>query len=53
MQVTGAGAILVYTLVCTTVIFLVIDKVMGLRVSVEVETEGLDIKEHEGHGYNI
>ena len=36
----------------TTVIALVVKAVIGLRVSEEVETSGLDLAEHGEEGYN-
>ncbi|MDG9927962.1 MULTISPECIES: ammonium transporter [unclassified Pseudomonas] len=44
---------IVYTTVLTYVILKVIDLVMGLRVSEESETVGLDLSEHNERGYNL
>ncbi|HKJ09138.1 MAG TPA: hypothetical protein VKA76_08625, partial [Gammaproteobacteria bacterium] len=35
------------------VILKILDAVMGLRVSEEAETEGLDIALHDERGYNL
>jgi Amt family ammonium transporter len=43
----------VYTAVLTFVILKVIDLVMGLRVSDEEETIGLDLALHNERGYNL
>ncbi len=51
-QLTGVAAYSL-TFVAAFAIFFVIKLVMGLRVSPEEETEGLDIGEHGGVAYNI
>jgi Amt family ammonium transporter len=43
----------VYTAVLTFVILKVIDLVMGLRISDEEETVGLDLALHNERGYNL
>jgi len=43
----------VYCAVATFIILKVIDVVMGLRVSEEQETEGLDLALHDERGYNL
>ncbi len=43
----------VYTGVLTYVILKVIDLVMGLRVTEEEETIGLDLSLHNERGYNL
>ncbi len=52
-QLTGVAAYGVFTVVCSTVLFLGIKAVMGLRVSEEEEVEGLDYGEHEAHAYDV
>jgi len=37
----------------SAVLFFVIDKTIGLRPSVDVELEGLDITEHGERAYNM
>jgi Amt family ammonium transporter len=43
----------VYTGILTYVILKVIDLVMGLRVTEEEETIGLDLSLHNERGYNL
>ncbi len=50
-QLYGIFAVLVYTLVVTWIIAKVIDVTMGLRVTTEAETEGLDLSEHSETAY--
>ena len=51
VQLTGVIATIVFTAVATFVILKVVDVVVGLRVTDEQETEGLDISQHEERGY--
>ena len=51
VQAMGVGATIIYTSVMTLVILFVIKMVMGLRVSEEVEVEGLDTGEHDERAY--
>ena len=53
IQLTGVGAVAVYTGVLTFCLLKVIDVAMGLRVSEEEETEGLDINQHNERGYDM
>lgn len=46
VQVLGVATVAIYVAVVMVVVFLVIKKVMGLRVSKEEEALGLDIMEH-------
>ncbi|MGN0447453.1 MAG: ammonium transporter [Acutalibacteraceae bacterium] len=46
LQLTGFAAVALWTAVTITVTFLLIKKVMGLRVTREEEIEGLDSTEH-------
>lgn len=50
-QATGVIAYGVFCFIAALVIFLVLKMVMGLRVSAEEETEGLDIGEHGQEAY--
>ncbi len=50
-QLTGIAAIGVFTFVFAYVVFLVLKVTMGIRVSAEEETEGLDIGEHGNEAY--
>ncbi len=51
-QLLGIGSAFVWSFGCCFILFKVIDKVFGLRVSAEEEMTGLDICEHGGHAYN-
>ncbi len=51
-QFLGVGSVIGYTFVVTFIIAKVIDKVMGLRVSRDVELEGLDINLHAESAYD-
>ena len=53
IQFEGVAFTVVYTAVVTFVILKVIDLVMGLRVSDEEETVGLDLALHNERGYNL
>jgi len=53
VQAIGVGSTIVYTGVMSLIILKVIDMVMGLRVTPEQETEGLDISLHDERGYNL
>ncbi len=51
VQLLGIGACFVWTFVTALIMFKMIDKTVGLRVSPEEETEGLDSMEHAGSAY--
>ncbi len=51
-QLTGIGAVAVYTLVASFVFWYAIKAVFGLRVSAKEEEEGLDIGEHGQVAYS-
>ena len=53
VQIEGVLVTVIYTAVVTYVILKVLDMVMGLRVSEEAETVGLDLSEHNERGYNL
>jgi len=53
VQVIGVLSTFAYTAVVTFVLLKVLDAVMGLRVSEENETQGLDITEHNERGYDL
>ncbi|WP_417660949.1 ammonium transporter [Pseudomonas sp.] len=53
IQFEGVIFTVVYTAIVTFVILKVIDLVMGLRVSDEEETVGLDLAQHNERGYNL
>ncbi|MFQ5935822.1 MAG: ammonium transporter [Acidiferrobacterales bacterium] len=52
IQFVGVVATIVWCAVVSFVIFKVLDVVIGLRVTAEQETEGLDLVSHEERGYN-
>ncbi len=53
VQVIGVLATVIYTGVVSLIILKVIDGFIGLRVSEEQETEGLDLTSHDERGYNL
>ena len=50
-QLTGISAVWVYSFVVTAAILLLLDRVMGLRVTEEEERLGLDASQHGERGY--
>jgi len=52
-QVIGAGAIAIWCAVVSLVLFKLLDIVIGLRVTEDDETEGLDITQHDERGYTM
>ncbi|MDB5451711.1 MAG: amt [Caulobacteraceae bacterium] len=52
-QLWGVGTTLLWSGIISTVIFLAIKYTIGLRVSAEVEEEGLDITEHGERAYHV
>ncbi|WP_447595007.1 ammonium transporter [Aquipseudomonas campi] len=53
IQFKGVAFTVIYTAVITYIILKVLDLVMGLRVSEESESVGLDLSEHNERGYNL
>jgi len=51
VQLLGMGACFVWTFGTAFILFKIIDKTVGLRVSPEEEREGLDYSEHQGTAY--
>lgn len=51
LQLMGVVATVVFAAVATFAILKMVDVLVGLRVSDEQETEGLDISQHEERGY--
>ena len=51
VQLLGIGACFVWTFGTAFIMFKLIDKIVGLRVSPEEELEGLDVTEHGGVAY--
>lgn len=52
-QLIGIGAIAAFVFPASYIIFTIISKTIGLRVSAKEEIEGLDIAEHGMKAYNI
>ncbi len=52
-QFKGATFTLVYTAVVSYILLKIVDVIIGLRVTEEQETEGLDIALHDERGYNL
>lgn len=53
VQAIGVAATFVYTGIVTYLLLKVLDALMGLRVSGDEETEGLDIVLHDERGYDL
>ena len=53
VQLIGVASVAVYTAVITFVLLKVIDVVLGLRVTEDEETEGLDLNQHNERGYDL
>ncbi|WP_022663995.1 ammonium transporter [Desulfospira joergensenii] len=51
VQVVGIAACFIWTFTAAYALFKIVDMVMGLRVSMEEELEGLDSTEHGGTAY--
>jgi Amt family ammonium transporter len=52
VQIVGVLTTLIYTGVVTFIVLKILDVIIGLRVSDEQETEGLDLALHDEKGYN-
>jgi Amt family ammonium transporter len=44
---------IIYTGILSFIILKVVDIIIGLRVTEEEETEGLDVAQHDERGYNL
>ena len=53
VQVVGVLACAAYTAVVTFILLKLVDRMFGLRVSSDEETEGLDINQHNERGYDM
>ena len=53
VQAIGVAAVFVYTGIITYLLLKVLDALMGLRVTGDEETEGLDIVLHDERGYDL
>jgi Amt family ammonium transporter len=52
-QIVGVVATIIYVVIVTFIIVKIVDGIVGLRVTDEEETEGLDIVLHDERGYNL
>ncbi|MGA3159756.1 MAG: ammonium transporter [Terracidiphilus sp.] len=52
-QAAGAGLAWCISIVGTLLLLFVVDKLIGLRVSPEHESQGLDISQHDEEGYDL
>ena len=53
VQLIGIGATLAYTAIVSFILFKLVDVVIGLRVSADEESEGLDLTGHNEVGYDL
>ncbi len=53
VQLIGISATVVYSGVVSFVILKAVDRMVGLRVADDEETEGLDLSQHDERGYNL
>ena len=52
-QIKGVLFTVIYTGILTVIILKLVDVVIGLRVTDDQETEGLDLSMHNERGYNL
>ena len=52
-QLTGVVATILWCGIISFIVLLVLDRTLGLRVSSDDETEGLDLAQHNERGYNL
>jgi Amt family ammonium transporter len=50
-QIKAGGLIILLSVGVTVVLYFIVDKTLGCRVSDEVEDQGLDLTEHGEEGY--
>ena len=53
LQAIGVAATVIYTAIVSLILLKLIDVIIGLRVTEEEETEGLDIALHDERGYSL
>lgn len=53
VQLTGIAATFVYTAVVTYILLMIVKMLVGLRVTEDEETEGLDVVAHNERGYDL
>jgi len=52
-QLTGVVATIFWCGIVSFIVLLALDRTIGLRVSSDDETEGLDLAHHNERGYNL
>jgi len=52
-QVVGAGAVLLYSFVATSLIGLALHKTLGFRIERDAEVSGIDLEEHAETSYDL
>ena len=52
-QIVAMGSVIIFSFIVTTIIARALDATIGLRVSDEVESLGLDQAEHAERAYNF
>jgi Amt family ammonium transporter len=52
-QCWGVGTTLVWSGVGSAILYKVVDVIVGLRATIDVEREGLDLTEHTERAYNM
>ena len=53
IQLFSAGVTILYTLVITWLLYVIIDKLIGMRVTEKAEAIGLDVTQHNERAYTI
>jgi Amt family ammonium transporter len=53
VQATGVVATFVYTAVASFIILKLVDRMVGLRIDTDEETQGLDLVLHDERGYDL
>ena len=53
IQLFGIAITIIWSAFISYILFKLIDKFIGIRVSQEEETDGLDINQHDQQGYNF
>jgi len=53
IQLKTVACTAVYSVLCTIILFLLVEKTIGLRVSARDEEVGLDLSQHGEEGYNF
>lgn len=53
IQLTGVVSVAVYTAIISFILLKIVDAILGLRVSEDEETEGLDLNQHNERGYDL